>query len=171
MALLRNACAVLRRRASHRNSSTSSSIWHSALPAIGLRPSQMPFPDGSTPAPTSRMCLQSRVRPLTPWRAGCSDTQRSSEPSAHRSVDFKICGEIAVIEPGRKKTVTMTDGALATVRNLEDLRLLNTITVPEILKRSGATGSSDLEIIRPADVSDQADLGRLPSQPLLRERA
>jgi hypothetical protein len=65
----------------------------------------------------------------------------------------------------------MTDGALATVRNLEDLRLLNTITVPEILKRSGATGSSDLEIIRPADVSDQADLGRLPSQPLLRERA
>jgi hypothetical protein len=65
----------------------------------------------------------------------------------------------------------MTDGALAPVRNLEDLRLLNTATAPEILKRSGAPGSSDLEIIRPADVSDQADLGRLPSQPLPRERS
>jgi hypothetical protein len=39
------------------------------------------------------------------------------------------------------------------------------------VRRSGATGSSYLEIIRPADVGDQADLSRLPSQPLLRERA
>jgi hypothetical protein len=47
MASLRNASAALRRRASHRNSSTSSSIKHSALPTIGLRPSQILSPDGN----------------------------------------------------------------------------------------------------------------------------
>ena len=57
MASLLNASAALRRRATPRNSSTSSSIRSSAIPAIGLRPSRIRSPDGKPETGSARRIL------------------------------------------------------------------------------------------------------------------